>query len=48
MGVTPGKSEKATVQAMFGPPSREVAKKEEGYETIMVKGHAPRSAGTSS
>jgi len=33
MGVTPGKSEKATVQAMFGPPSREVAKKEEGYET---------------
>lgn len=33
MGMVPGKSDKAAVRATFGPPSREVAKKEEGYDT---------------
>lgn len=33
MGVEPGKSNKASVRAVFGQPSREVAKKEEGYNT---------------
>ncbi len=33
MRVEPGKSDKAAVRAVFGQPSREVAKKEEGYNT---------------
>lgn len=47
LGLTPGKSDKAAVRAILGPPSREVAKKEEGYDTsewIYEGTHAPIGA----
>ena len=33
LGVNPGTSDKAAVRALFGAPTREVAKKEEGFDT---------------
>ena len=47
MGVAPGKADKAAVRAVFGPPTREVTKKEEGYDTsewIYEGGKAPAGA----
>jgi len=47
MGVVPGKTDKTAVRAIFGPPTREVAKKEEGYDTsewIYDGGKAPAGA----